>query len=294
MESARKKATLPPERKGQNAPPDLLARREALATAIDAGMWITKPPPREVILGGIRTLMFQPPGESRGTVLHLHGGAFRLGCPEQVGPFAAALAERCGVTVVCPAYRLAPEHPFPAGLSDARKVIMTLPASTTSRLVLSGDSAGGALAAGLAALTAGTPVRPKGLMLLSPWLDLTVESPSYRENTSSDPLFSAPSAREAAALYLQGLSPNHTLASPLLGPVENFPPTFLNVGTGEVLADDARRLHKKLLAAGIYSQLQIVEEMEHVAVTRGLALPGAGETFEALAAFVDSVLVSKI
>ena len=135
MGSRRKKSTLPCERTGQNAPPDLLARREALATAIRAGMWITKPPPQEVILRGIRTLIFRPARKSRGTVLHLHGGAFRLGCPEQVGPFAAALAERCGVTVVCPAYRLAPEHPFPACLSDARTVIMALPATTPSRLV---------------------------------------------------------------------------------------------------------------------------------------------------------------
>ena len=132
-----------------------------------------------------------------------------------------------------------------------------------------------------------------GLMLLSPWLDLRVESPSYRENTASDPLFSAQSAREAAALYLQGFSPGDKLASPLLGPVENFPPTFINVGTGEVLADDARRLHKKLRAASICSQLQIVEAMEHVAVTRDLTLTGAGETFEALAAFVDKVLPDR-
>jgi epsilon-lactone hydrolase len=171
---------------------------------------------------------------------------------------------------------------------------MTLPATTTSRLVLSGDSAGGALTAGLAALTAGTSIHPVGLVLLSPWLDLRVENPSYRENAASDPLFSAQSAREAAALYLQGFSPSDKLASPLLGPVESFPPTFINVGTGEVLADDARRLHKKLHNAGIYAQLQIVEEMEHVAVTRDLTLPGAGETFEALAAFVDSVLMPKI
>lgn len=290
MESVRAYATLPPERAGQPATPELLARRDAITAAMDAGVWRTDPPAQESMIGGIRSLRFMPPGESRGTVLHIHGGGFRLGCPEQVGPFAAALAKRCDVTVVCPAYRLAPEHPFPAGLADALTVMMALTDSTRSRLVVSGDSAGGGFAAGLAALSAGHAVRLAGLALLSPWLDLRVNSSCYEDNAASDPLFSAESAREAAALYLQGLSPNTSLASPLLDPVESFPPTFINVGDGEVLADDARRLHDKLRAAGIPALLQIVEGMEHVAVTRGLALRGAAETFAALGTFIDEVL----
>ena len=63
---------------------------------------------------------------------------------------------------------------------------------------------------------------------------------------------------------------------------------------GEVLVDDARRLHARLRAAGIPAQLQIVSAMEHVAVTRDTKLPGAAETFEALAAFVDSLIEASI
>ena len=74
-------------------------------------------------IGGVRCLRFSPSGNPRGTLLHMHGGAFRIGCPEQIAPFAAALAEACAVTVICPAYRLAPEHPFPAGLNDGYAVL---------------------------------------------------------------------------------------------------------------------------------------------------------------------------
>jgi acetyl esterase/lipase len=160
----------------------------------------------------------------------------------------------------------------------------------TERMILSGDSAGGGIAAGLAALAAQDNVRLTGLALLSPWLDLTVSSASYMENSGSDPLFSAESAYEAAALYLQGVSPFDRLASPLFGSVEGFPPTLINVGAGEVLKDDAQRLYTKLKSAGIMVQLDRVEGMEHVAVTRDRSLAGAEQTFDTLSIFVDRLL----
>jgi monoterpene epsilon-lactone hydrolase len=289
-------ATLPPfqssERTGEAAAPDLLAIRDAITSAVDAGVWATTPPPQEITIAGIRALRFIPNGESRGTVLHFHGGGFRLGCPEQVGPFAAALAARCSVSVICPAYRLAPEHPFPAGLSDGWSVLHELEALDNLPLILSGDSAGGGLAASLAALSTSNTFRPAGLSLISPWLDLTVDSSSYQQNAASDPIFSAASAREAAQLYLQGHSPDDPLASPLCGSANGLPPTLINVGAGEVLLDDAKLFHNKLIAEDIPTQLHIVKDMEHVAVTRSFVLAGAKETFETLVSFISSRLSS--
>jgi acetyl esterase/lipase len=158
------------------------------------------------------------------------------------------------------------------------------------RMILSGDSAGGGIAAGLAALAAQDNERLAGLALLSPWLDLTVSSASYMENSESDPLFSAEAAHEAAALYLQGVSPSDRVASPLFGSVEGYPPTLINVGAGEVLKDDAQRFYTKLKSAGITVQLDQVEGMEHVAVTRDHSLTGAAHTFDTLAIFVNRLL----
>lgn len=212
---------LPAERPGRAAPPELTAQRQALAAAVASGLWQTDPAAETAHIAGVRCLHFRAAGRPRGTVLHFHGGGFRLGCPEQVGPFSADLAARCVVDVVCPAYRLAPEHPFPAGLHDGRAVAQALLSSGSLPLIISGDSAGGGIAAGLASL-----VRSAGLVLLSPWLDLTVSNPSYAAHAASDPLFSAQSAQIAAALYLQGLTPDHPLASPLHGPVAAFPPLW--------------------------------------------------------------------
>lgn len=255
--------------------------------ALAAGAWTTERPALEVTLGGRRTLRFLPDGTPKGMVLHLHGGGFRIGGPEMEGPLAEALARRCEVEVVVPQYRLAPEHSFPCGLTDALAALAALREEIgDAPLVVSGDSAGGGLAAALAVL--GT-VRIDGLVLLSPWLDTTVTASSFAENTD-DPLFSKESADVAAALYLQGQDPAHPLASPLLAPIERFPPTLISVGTGEVLRDDSLRFHAKLQAIGVSSELLAIDGMEHVAVVRSLAMPGARETFAAIAEFVDRIV----
>lgn len=279
----------PPEREGHPAPPDLAERRKGMDAALASGVWKTRRPPVEAVLCGRRTLRFRPEGAIRGTLMHLHGGGFRIGGPEMEGPLAEALADRCGVEVVVPQYRLAPEHPFPSGLTDALSALTALREEGTGPLVVSGDSAGGGLAAALAVLGR---VRIDGLVLLSPWLDTTVTAPSFAENTD-DPLFSKSSADVAAALYLQGQDPAHPLASPLFAPVGHFPPTLISVGTGEVLRDDSLRFHEKLTAAGVRSELVAIPGMKHVAVVRDLSSPGAPETFAAIASFVAERLNSS-
>lgn len=283
--------TIPPERPGRAAPPDLAERRGQMQAAVDAGTWKTARPPVETSLHGARTLRFRPAAAPRGYMLQLHGGGFRIGRPEFESLFAEALVDRCGIEVIVPQYRLAPEGPFPAGLNDAWAALEAVAAEAgDAPLILGGDSAGGGLAAGLAVLAAarGGP-RIDALVLLSPWLDLTVSAPAYAEN-AGDPMFSRESAEVAAELYLQGFDPTHPLASPLLAPIAAYPPTLISVGTGEVLRDDALRFHAKLLAAGVDSRLSAIAGMDHVAVVRGMDLPGSRETFEAVAAFVEERL----
>jgi acetyl esterase/lipase len=278
------------ERPGRPAPPDLVERRRQMAAGLEAGAWRTDPPPCSAVLDGVRALRFAPPGKPRGVVLHFHGGGFRLGCPEMIGPYAAALAARCGVEVVCPAYRLAPEHPFPAGLADAWRVAQALRAAGEGPLILSGDSAGGGIAAGLAALCVAEGAPLAGLILLSAWLDVTVTNSSYEANAATDPMFSRASAETAAELYLQGHPPKDALASPVFAAGAGFPPTLVSVGEGEVLAGDGVRFHETLRAAGVRAELSAIPGMEHVAVTRSFDLPGATETFETVCRFVDSLL----
>jgi monoterpene epsilon-lactone hydrolase len=286
---------LPPERPGRPVPLDLVVRRQQMQAAVDGGMWTTAKPPVEATLAGLRCLRFAPDAAPRGFVLQLHGGGFRIGMPEFESLFAEALALRCGVEVVVPQYRLSPEAPFPAGLNDAYEALKALRGEIgEAPLIVGGDSAGGGLAASLGLLAAAHGgLQVDALVLLSPWLDLTVSAPSYVANAATDAMFSTESASVAAELYLQGFDPRHPLASPLFAPLHGLPPTFLSVGTGEVLRDDSQYFYEKLLATGISASLCAVDGMEHVAVVRGMDLPGAAETFAAIARFVNGILAIR-
>jgi monoterpene epsilon-lactone hydrolase len=284
--------SLPPERQGRAPDPDLAERRGQMQAAVDAGAWRTAKAPLETTLAGRRCLRFKPEGAPRGFILQLHGGGFRIGLPEFESHYAEALAGRCGVEVVVPQYRLAPEGPFPAALIDALECLKALRTEIgEASLIVGGDSAGGGLAASLGLLAAASQAPAiDGLVLLSPWLDLRVTAASYAANAATDPMFSAESAIIAAELYLQGFDPAHPLASPLLAPVTSYPPTMISVGNGEVLLDDSLLFHDKLLAAGVNSRLGAIDGMEHVAVVRSFEMPGAAETFELVVMFADTIL----
>lgn len=278
---------MPPlsERVGRPAPADLAAKRTILAEAITSGALPPAKGQAVETIGGVRTLRFGPLTGAATTIAHFHGGGYRQGAPEVASGYAAALAEATGATVFCPTYRLAPEAPFPAALNDAIRVVADL-AGRGGRLILAGDSAGGGLAAALTGvcLTHGLPIA--ALILHSPWLDLTVKSMSYRANADTDCLFSEAAAGEAAEMYLQGHSAADPLTSPLFADLAAFPPTFISVGSGEVLLDDAVAFHRRLLEASREVRLLVIPEMAHVAVTRSLELPGSREVLDATLSFL--------
>jgi epsilon-lactone hydrolase len=286
--------SIPPERGGRAADPDLAERRKQMAQGVAAGVFATKRPADETTLAGLRCLRFAPEGEPRAYWLQLHGGGFRIGRPEFEAPLMERLSKRCQVAAAIPQYRLAPEGPFPAGLNDALAALNALAGEADGApLIVGGDSAGGGLAASLGALSqAGLAPKIDALVLLSPWLDLTVSAPSYAVNAASDQMFSKESADIAAELYLQGFDPAHPLVSPLLADLDSYPPTFISVGNGEVLRDDSLRFHEKLAALGTRVKLSAIDDMPHVAVVLGPEQIGAAETFESVAAFVDEVLGS--
>jgi monoterpene epsilon-lactone hydrolase len=101
-------------------------------------------------------------------------------------------------------------------------------------------------------------------VLLSPWCDLTVSGSSYEANATTDPLFSAASATEASALYLQGWDAHDPLASPLLARITGFPSTLIFASTDEVLLDDALRLTDVLAGAGTEVAAHYVPGVRHV------------------------------
>jgi epsilon-lactone hydrolase len=281
---------LPPIRQGSDAPEDLVARRSMVAESVNRFPPVDDLMIVEETISGVRVIRVTSTDKRRGTVLHLHGGGFRLGTPDIYVGFASYLAAAAQVEVILPAYRLAPENPFPAGLSDVLAVVDGLTQLERDALVISGDSAGGGLATSLMHVVLSRGMRPRGLMIHSPWLDLRVVHGSYDENAASDPLFSKASAQQAATQYLQGHAADDPLASPLLGAVSDFPSTLLSVSEHEVLRDDSLALADALRTAGRDVEVVRVPHMQHVAPTRDPEMVGSAETLAATKRFLARIL----
>jgi len=199
------------------------------------------------------------------TLLWFHGGGFRLGSAVQSAPFGVRLAAASAARVILVDYALAPEHPFPAALYDAVEAFEETRTRWPGALFVGGDSAGGGVAAALAVAAGRAGVRaPTGVILLSPWCDLTVSAASYKANASTDLLFSASAAAEAADLYLQDWDATDPLASPLHAQLDGFPPTLTFASTDEVLLDDARRLTESLADTGAEVTAHFVPGVQHV------------------------------
>jgi acetyl esterase len=133
--------------------------------------------------GGVPVRIFEPLQARGRTLVYLHGGGWVVGDVETHDPLCRRVANATGATVVSVDYRLAPEHPFPAGLDDAEEVLRWLSGEHADQPVgVAGDSAGASLAAGLAirARDAGIPLAAQ--LLLYPATDPAMTCPSITEN----------------------------------------------------------------------------------------------------------------
>ena len=281
------------KRQGFPAPPEIAEIRKALAGAVASGNWRTAVRPVEDRIEGVRVLRYRS-GQPRGTMLHFHGGGYRLGCPELGAFYATRIAIETGVEVVCASYSLSPEAPFPNALLEGLAILRSLADNGPGvPLFVSGESAGGGLAASLVLLAAEQGINPDGVILLSPWLDLRVNAASYEANAASDRLFSYEAAKAAAELYLQDLPPDTPFASALLADIQAFPPTFIAAGTIEVLVDDSRLFAQKLSARDLKVTYMEVADMEHVAVTRDMNATGSEQVARGIERFLQDLLESR-
>ena len=202
-----------------------------------------------------------------GAILYLHGGAYVMGSIASHRALVSRLAVAAGCRALAVEYRLAPEHPFPAAVEDAVRAYEWLLSHgrEARQIVLAGDSAGGGLAvASLVALRdAGAPL-PAAALLLSPWTDLEVSGRSVGTVGRRDPMLTARALRREAAMYLGKEDPRHPLASPIHAGLEGLPPMLVQVGTREILLDDARRLAERARGDGVEVELDAWEGMFHV------------------------------
>ncbi len=248
----------------------------------------------EALLDLIPALWATPSGVTGGPVLlYLHGGGYVVGSPKAYRPLASELASRLKARVLVPDYRLAPENPYPAALEDAVHVYRWLldHGTPAGSIALAGDSCGGGLTVStlVAIRDAGLPL-PMGAAVISPWADLEVASASFTSKAGEDILLNAEGLRGMAGAYLGAASPRTPGASPIYANLAGLPPLLIQVGSAEVLLDDAIRLAANAGASGVKVRLDIWPGMFHVWHSYSSKLDEAAEALDEAAAFLAARL----
>jgi epsilon-lactone hydrolase len=271
-------------------------RRAAAAQRLVPG-----PPPGTrtiaVDAGGVRADRISTRTSQSGRhVLFLHGGGFIAGSPSLYRQLTWRIASAARAWVLSVDYRLAPEHPFPAALDDAVAAYRWLLAegAAAGRIAVMGDSAGGGLALSLLLRLRdeGVPL-PAAAVALSPWTDLAMTGRSFTANAGADPLLSADQARRFVGYYLAGADPRSPYASPLYGEPAGLPPTIIQVGSDEVLRDDAVRMAERMRAAGCRVELEIWPRMPHVWHLFAPVMPEAHRAILRIGSFITEAMEER-
>lgn len=228
-------------------------------------------------------------------ILYFHGGAYCTGNPRTHLALAARIAKLTGLQVALPEYRLAPEDPAPAAFDDARQVHAALIAKgfAADQIILAGDSAGGGLALALLAHLCAHGLTPAGLFAFSPWTDLALTGASLVENAGKDQVLPASKLPTTVDLVLGELECRDPRISPLYARFERPPPVFIQVGSGEILLDDSRRMGTVLQRAG--GQVEVTEwpDCPHVWQMLDGYLPEARLALMDVAGFVGCLIRSS-
>jgi acetyl esterase/lipase len=220
-----------------------------------------------LVVAGRRAEWLRPRDVEPGRhLLYLHGGAYVAGSLDSHRSLVARLARAMRATAVHLDYRLAPEHPFPAGLDDAVSLVQHLEqlGVDAKNLIVAGDSAGGGLAVALTLrLRDLRKPLPRALVLLSPWLDLTMTSKECVELQAGDPMLDASSLLDSATLYAAGKLQD-PLVSPVFAQFADVPPALVFVSTTEILVADSRTFTERVRAAQGSVELHEFEGLIHV------------------------------
>jgi acetyl esterase/lipase len=250
------------------------------------------------IIAGRRAVIVEPEESARpGTILYFHGGSFMLGSPETAMSLTANLVVRTGIRAISLDYRLAPEHPYPAGINDAVAAYRALldEGADPQSIAFAGDSAGGGIAVGACLLErdAGLPL-PAAVLTFSALLDATLTGASMTTKAGLDPFLTREGLLSSGQAYLAGQDPREPLLSPAVcADMTGFPPLLLQVGTNELLLDDSTRFAQRALDAGVDVTLDVTADVPHVFQAFVGALDEAAEALDRAALFLSQRLIRR-
>ena len=218
--------------------------------------------------GGVPAQWLTPNGAQTDRVLlYVHGGGYVLMSAETHRKMVSHIAKAIGCRALNVDYRLAPEHPHPAAVTDAVTAYRWLlkQGPQPQHIAIAGDSAGGglALATALKIRDEGLPL-PAAIVPLSPWTDMAGTGASMKTRVAVDMIVSPLGIAQLSRVFLGGTDARDPYASPLYADLAGLPPIYIQVGDEEVLLDDSVRFADKARQAGVDVTLEVFPEMQHV------------------------------
>jgi acetyl esterase/lipase len=281
---------------------DSAADVATVRAAFDAVMAQVPVPPdveqKPIEIGGVGAIEVVIAGNQPGRViLYFHGGVYVIGSAATSVPLVSELVRRSGVNAVTVDYRLAPEHPYPAAVEDARAAYEGLlkEGLDADQIVFSGESAGAGLAIAtlLAARDVGLPM-PSCAFLMSPYADLTLSGESLDQREALDPVLTPAGLRVRAPEYLAGANAADPLISPIFGDLDGLPPLLIQVGSHEVLLSDALRLAQRAATANVAVTLDVTPGVPHVFQGFAGLLDEAGAALDRASNFLTTQLRRRV
>jgi monoterpene epsilon-lactone hydrolase len=268
----------------------MIERSERFARRMDRSFTRREEPLGEIPSQWITT----PKSRPDMVILYFHGGGFCLRTPVMHGKLLARLCTGSRTTGLMPDYRLVPEHPFPAAYEDGLASYTWLldTGYAPEKIVLAGDSAGGALTMGtmLQAREAGLPL-PACAVMLSPGLGV-LKTDAKPEGVEEGPVLSLAAMRAFRAAFAAHRHPEHPLTRIIDNDFAGLPPLLFQVGDGELLLDDSVQAAAKAEAAGVEARLEIYPGMMHVFQMFNF-LPEARRAIRQAADFIGEHLPSE-
>ncbi|OJJ16836.1 hypothetical protein BKI52_33570 [marine bacterium AO1-C] len=228
-------------------------------------------------------------------LLFFHGGAYAAGSLHSHRGMVSRLTEAMQAKALSVDYRLAPEHPFPAGIDDAvTSYKWLLQQHEASQIILAGDSAGGGLAlATLLKLKEDQVALPAAAVLICPWLDLHNNASSIEKIAPKDPVLYRSGLDRAAQMYAQGQDLKNPYISPIFGDLSGLPPLLVQVAANDMISGDGITLAEKIKELGGQVQFENWKHMVHVWHFFGPKLPEAQKAIQQIGRFAQKIWQEK-
>jgi acetyl esterase/lipase len=247
---------------------------------------------RRVEIGGVAGIEVTIQGsEAENVILYLHGGVYVIGSAASSVSLVGDVVRRSGAKAITLEYRLAPEHPYPAAVEDARAAYEGLLAQgiAPERIAFAGESAGGGLAmATLMALRdVGVPLPSCGY-LMSPYVDLTLSGESLAGKQAADPLLTPDGLRARVPDYVGSANTSDPSISPIFGDLRDLPPLLIQVGSHEILLSDALRLASRAAICDVAVTLDVTPGVPHVFQAYAGFLDEAGAALDRASVFMNA------